>query len=447
MTEAVERSEIDKIIARIQKMLSRTKDGSGTTEAEADTALKMAQELMAKYNLDMAVIEAAQGPTSTVVERVKEKLDGKAMYKWQRQLAKYVAEANFCYYILKAEHGYTSGWYELDEEWRTSREAIGMELRITGEQRDALPDWDTKSMYSRATMSRSKTTHSHVFVGRKANVITAQLMFQYLTETIENLALVEMPGHHLSRSNFSWKEGCSDRVCERLASRREDLIAEHDARAKQAADEQRAEAQRKRDELTKKPKGLPAHHESEVKAAFENLSKDARQGFSSGPADEDPERPEIDESDIWTPSGDEAEDEDPGTALAVASMFDESEREANLEVARGLEPGTYARWRAEQAEEDRLDAERHAKKEMDAIEAPVKAETERQRKARERREEKEYEQDRRRWARESRTEANREMREYAKRDHKAYRKGSEKGKSVGLDLQISKQGAQPKKLG
>lgn len=306
MTDTLERSEIDKVIARVQKMLSRTKDGSGTTEAEADTALKMAQELMGKYNLDMAVIEAAQGPTSTVVERVKEQVTSKAMYKWQRQLAKYVAEANFCYYLLKAEHSYTTGWFELDEEWQTRPEAIGMEIRITGAQRNALASFDLRNMYTRAVDSRSKTTHSHVFVGRKANVITAQLMFQYLTQTIESLALVEMKDeHHLSRSSFSWKEGCSDRICERLAERRKDLIEEHDARAKAFADERKAEAQRKREEMSKVAKGLPAHHESEVKAQYEKLGNEARQGYSSEADEDEPERPEIDESDIWTPSGEE----------------------------------------------------------------------------------------------------------------------------------------------
>src|SRR4051812_42543559 len=100
---AVNSPEMEKVIARIQKMLARSKTDRGASEAEAETAMKLAQELMAKYNLDMAVIEAASAAKDAPVERVRDEVKGRAMYKWQRQLARYVAEANFCYHLIKKD--------------------------------------------------------------------------------------------------------------------------------------------------------------------------------------------------------------------------------------------------------------------------------------------------------------------------------------------------------
>ena len=76
----------------------------------------------------------------------------------------------------------------------------------------------------------------------------------------------------------------------------------------------------------------------------------------------------------------------------------------------------------------------------------MREETERQRRAREKREAEEWARQRRRWARESAAEQRKAAREWAKRDHKMYRAGAEKGKSIGLDAQISSKSHEPKKL-
>lgn len=59
MAEDDKNPDIDAVIRKIQKILSKTKEGRGASDEEADTAMKIVQGLMAKYNLDMATVDAA----------------------------------------------------------------------------------------------------------------------------------------------------------------------------------------------------------------------------------------------------------------------------------------------------------------------------------------------------------------------------------------------------
>lgn len=401
-------TEMDRVIAKIQKLLLRTKGDAGTSEAEAQTAMKLAQDLLSKYNLDMAAVEAAQGPGGSVVERVKEEVKGRTRFKWQRELAKYVAEANFCYRLLQYEEKYI----------------------------------DCKDQYGDPSFRRHKT-YRHVFVGRKGNVISAQLLFSYLTETIEANVPLTDASKRFSRSAISWREGCADRLCERLAQRRNDLIQEHDVKVKTEAEATRAEALRKHaEEQARQKKQLSPNEEAEVDAAISGIAEGAHDRVG-GTAPEPAERPEIDSADDWNPADSvEAPPEETSTAMVLASVYDANEADANYEAAHDLEPGTLARERAEEAARD---AEVEAEEETSRVDAPVKEETERQRLARERREEKEHLADRRRWAREDATAERRELREWRKKDHTAYHAGAEQGKHIGLDPQLTAPAA-PKQL-
>ena len=149
----------------------------------------------------------------------------------------------------------------------------------------------------------------------------------------------------------------------------------------------------------------------------------------------------------WSP-GEGAEGEAPvatGSALVLASVYDASEMEANQEMASGLPPGTYARWRREGEErEARRVAERA--KQIDANAADggpewkpgeaAKPETPAEVARRERREAREYAASRARWAREDAASARRAEREFSRKDHRAYRAGAEAGARVGLDPQV-----------
>lgn len=451
--------DMARVIAKIQKLLSRTKSGSGTSEAEADTAMRLAQELMTKHNLDMATIEASDpsaAPSAT--ERVQETSKSSVRYKWQRMLAKYVAEAHFCYHLLQSKSVWAADYVKKCEEAGDHDDHIGSgrrrscfiydaedlqrELKQLQEDKQkgyivTEPNWKAGDHAIRVD-GRYRTTHSHIFVGRKANVITAQLMFQYLCQTIENNVPLEDNSQRLSRSAMSWKEGCAERLCERLSDRRRDLLKKHDAEVKAAEAARMAERQRQQAEKdAKTPKQLPANEGAELDAAHDRLKQGThvRVGGTPGAVTD---RPEIADDDTWNPADavPEEEDKGPGTSMVLASVYDQSERDANYELAWGLEPGALAKRRAADEEAERLAAEEEAKAESERIEQPVKEETERQRAAREKRENDEYAKRRRRWARENDAAARREMREYLKKDHKAFAAGSKAGGKIGLDMQV-----------
>lgn len=465
--------QLEKVIARIQKILARTDHGGrqAANEHEADAAMKLVQELCAKHNLDIATIEASGRSLDTPAERIKEALKGKTRFKWQRDLAKAVAEAHFCYYMLKED-------FERGADGAIARTESG----------------------------KPKRAKTHVFVGRKSNVITAQMMYAYLTQTVEDNAPdedsrvqigktyhgeregvryslkaledgtfirvdenapyaddayksltaaakfitggVEVNGYVFwglgtASTAVSWKEGCADRICERLAQRRADLIAEHDARvraeeaAAQEAREKAAEEHRRKRALKAKTPTAKEATDAMRDTAFNAIFL----AGSPAPIDED-DRPAPDEDD-WTPGADVEDAPSPGTALVLASVYDQSEREANEELARGYPPGTFAKWRREAAEREeqrRIAREEAAKREVPDEEwtpgATVKEETPAQAARRKKREAEEYAKTRRRWARMDAKAAREAEREYARKDHGAYRAGQKAGDRVGLDAQV-----------
>ncbi len=402
---------IDAVIRKIQKLLSRTKENRGATDEESDTAMKIVQGLMAKYNLDMATVDAAgSSPDDTGSVRVEEKSVLRVRFKWQRELAKYVAEANFCLHLIRMER-------RLDEQDR------------------AIWSADGRRVY-RAV---------HRFIGRKANVITTQLMFDYLCHAVEDNVPIADRAERFSRASSSWKEGCAAKLCERLALRRADLMAEHDARVK--ADEDRIKATQAEAAKKRLQKQLAGREPTTAEIAAE-MKRGARvaTGRSAKPQDESG-RPEVIKDD-WKP-GDGAEEFEaevaaPSTFLVLSSVYDTRENEANWEMAHGYEPGYLARRRAEREASEREDEQQRIideaegeSEEVDAAE-PVKEtiETPRQRERREARETREHEADRRRWARENNRAWRREMKEHAKRDHGAYRAGMKTGDKIGLDPQV-----------
>jgi hypothetical protein len=496
--------EIDRVIAKAQKILARTArpDGGtrGATEAEADTALAIVQELLLKHNLTMADVEARSASPDAPAERIKEDIEGLSKHKWQRDLAKAVCEANFCYYLQRTEHYRTDG--RVDDNGRE---------------------------YNSVRRKRIK----HVFVGRKSNVITAQMMFAYLVDAVReatpdakqdsrfflgqvlrrsfsdtdyavrvvastatlgalaferidgeqphhrgevykslSTAATEITGYPTSGPNFfgivkqsaeeSFREGCADRLCERLSARRRDLIEKHDARVRAEQEAQaKARAEYARKQAGAEARKLPANEGAEARAEMDSLRSTARTARTV-PTGDEAIRPDESEQDAdWQPGADsEAVEmpapEAPTSALVLASVYDESEREANEELAGGYKPGTFARWRREQAEDD---AKREAELKKRQAEvgtedndttwtpgATTKPETEAQLARREARQAKEYAAARARWAREDAAAERKAEREYARKDHDAYRAGQRKGSDIGLDAQVGK-GRDTKRLG
>jgi hypothetical protein len=86
----------DKIINRIKKMLALAND-LAASEGERDNALRMAYNLMAKHNLDIATVEA-HGKKSEE-PRIKFDSDGWS-WTWAKQTRNIVADLFFCKYFF-----------------------------------------------------------------------------------------------------------------------------------------------------------------------------------------------------------------------------------------------------------------------------------------------------------------------------------------------------------
>lgn len=90
------------IVNRIRKLLKVAAHGSGATEAEAATALEMAQKLLLKYNLEGVNMDADGQARSEPINHERLTLTNE---DWRRELLKAVAEANFCRMIKEAISG------------------------------------------------------------------------------------------------------------------------------------------------------------------------------------------------------------------------------------------------------------------------------------------------------------------------------------------------------
>lgn len=201
-----ETSVPDEIVERIQKILALGRRGG--TEAEATAAMAKAQDLLAKYNLDLATVE--RGGKAGDARREQASAAG-GMYHYQRGLWRAVAELNFCTYFL-------SGHFK--------------RRRVHGVERDA---WISQ----------------HAFVGRKVNTAATMAMGGYLEQEIERLCRerldkrIILPGGAVHRYNVqsqffsSWavgfREGAADRVIMKLQDERRRKLRDDEKRAARAA--------------------------------------------------------------------------------------------------------------------------------------------------------------------------------------------------------------------
>lgn len=125
-------TDTNKILERVKKMVALGND-AGATEAERETALRMAYNLLAKYNLSLSDLPEDQSNEARERQDVVISAD-----RWARSLAQAVAKLFFCKYF-----------------------------------------------YSRTgTSGKDK----HCFVGRQSNVITARYMSEFLIKSVKREA-------------------------------------------------------------------------------------------------------------------------------------------------------------------------------------------------------------------------------------------------------------------
>jgi hypothetical protein len=322
-----------KLMARLQKILALA--DNNPNEAEAEAAMAKAQELMAEHNLTMSMVVSAGGAESETRLKSEVKLshgNGRgAMYQYQRDLMAAIAEANFCFHLIRT---------------------VGREFN-----------------YSTSRWSAGKKMH--VLIGRESNVVSATLMFDYLNETMERLVPLDGNSSRLSRSAISWKEGCANRLRDRLRSRTLDLTVKS-----------RAEAEEKR--RAAREASAAANHPSASPATTAN-------------------------------------------ALVILDLGDvfSTERDLNMDLYYGYEPGTTARERKERA------AKREAQVQTEIHEKPMSPKE--KAKAEERA--------RKYWEREDR----KEQAKWDRKDLSAYFSGQKAGDKIGLDRQVDK--TETKKIG
>jgi hypothetical protein len=182
----------ESVVRKIQLLfqLAQQKFGNDgqSNENEAAAAMAKAQELLAKYNLDMAMVQSSRVEGGTALKEDKReevKSQRTAMYRWQVKLCKAICEANFC--------------------WHWVVDTID-EYQISGG--------------SFKKHDRPRRVKRHVILGREDNTKVSGMMYEYLVDTIEKL--VPFKGaERLSRSANSWREGCADRLIERIEEKTE----------------------------------------------------------------------------------------------------------------------------------------------------------------------------------------------------------------------------------
>jgi hypothetical protein len=179
------------VIEKVKKLLALAND-ERNNEHQAAAAAAKAQELLEAYNLDMAIVgKTAKGPQGG--RREDTRLKG-GLYKWQRRLWEAVADLNFCMY------------------------------------------WSIKGL-------SKGSTYEHRILGRQENVIGAQVMADYLQQTVERLAQETARDREVNvfaREMVAYREGMAQRLVERLQRlRREKLQAEKE-RQRQEMEQARA---------------------------------------------------------------------------------------------------------------------------------------------------------------------------------------------------------------
>lgn len=215
--------DITKIAEKIKKLLALA--NNNTNENEASLAMEKVQEILSTYNLTMAQVESTVNGNGKKDEgRVKTKIEKSAMYDYQIHLMHTIADTHFCLYFL--------GRYT----------------------------------YQNPKTLKYSTRKRHVLVGKEANVLASQMLFDYLNSTIDKLVNgIYPPPTNLCKSAVSWREGCSQRLQERLR-------------------EKKAEADRKQEEQARQTphNGMALILLSDVRKSERNLNYDFYYGDAPG---------------------------------------------------------------------------------------------------------------------------------------------------------------------
>lgn len=164
-----------KIVEKVEKLLALANRTKGN-EAEAAVAAAKAQEMLASYNIDMAMVEQASGTSG---KREDSKHQG-GVYLYQRDLWRSVSELNFCLY-------WTS------RKW-ASRKA-SKRNHWSGEMVEETV-WSIQ--------------YQHRVVGRTVNIALTKSMAGYLEQAIERIVMERLGDNNTQRFSrwvMSYRKG------------------------------------------------------------------------------------------------------------------------------------------------------------------------------------------------------------------------------------------------
>ncbi|MFA5604172.1 MAG: DUF2786 domain-containing protein [Bacilli bacterium] len=183
-------AEQRKALHKIELLLNKA--AGNANEHEASVATQLAQDLLAKYNLDM---ESVGSGASAGAERQDTKILG-GFSEFERELWKAIAELNWCWYF---------------------------------------------STITTDTIKGRKQSRAHRLVGKKVNILSTKMMADYLLTAINRLAkeyCLAQTGTYHNRSAMatSFRKGAAERLVGRLQDKRSDILR----------DEQRQEEERTR---------------------------------------------------------------------------------------------------------------------------------------------------------------------------------------------------------
>lgn len=339
----------DSVISKITKLMALSRD-KGATEAEASIAAGHVQRLLAEHNLDMVQIEMA-GNAAKGGRREKAQFAYRQVYKWQRRLMAAIGQLHFCHVAEKFKM--TERRYESDYGYRP----------------------------------RTSVFDGYDVIGRTDNVISTRLMFEYLTDTIDRLTRENYDAmQFFTRTGHSFKEGCADRLVERLKQERANIEREQERKAREQEAQQRHPGAA--------GSNLPAVRIADIVTMENDYNNDFRMGW------------------------------EPGTTARRRAEQEERSREAARKQAERKAEGKSFGLNDEEADWYSWgytveQARAHARPRQD------RPETEAQRRKRERASDAYWER-----------EARRQYKERRRLDHSAYRAGSAAGDSVSLNRQV-----------
>jgi hypothetical protein len=205
------------MMEKIRKLLALA-DSTKTTEAEATAAALKIQELVQTYGLDLAEIEA-QNPGSQHGVRDMGTVNRRAMFDWQQDLMKTIAENNFCL-------------------------------------------CDVRTIY---VEKKNRNSKQHFLVGRKLNIEITTRMYDYLIETMKRLCEEGNFIQHKTRTLFY--EGASRRLTDRLKLQRR---------------QREAEERRKQEEARRQGKQVNALVLTDVYGSEADMNNDILNGYPIG---------------------------------------------------------------------------------------------------------------------------------------------------------------------